>query len=62
MTSKQQKEHLFYTTFIDTVDKLVVYGNLERSKEEAMDIAKKYTTEVFNAMDDAYLDYLSEPK
>jgi len=62
MENVNNKEMLFYKTFIDTVEKLVVYGNMERSKDEAIAIAKKYTNEVFNAMDDAYLDYLEEPK
>ncbi|QDP47297.1 MAG: hypothetical protein Unbinned4388contig1000_16 [Prokaryotic dsDNA virus sp.] len=53
---KQEKEMLFYKTVIDTVDRLVVYSNLERSKDEALSIAVKYVTEVFNACEEGLLD------
>lgn len=56
MEKDNWKEKLFYKTAIDTMDKLVTYGNLERSKEEALKIAIQYTTDVFEAVEDAYLD------
>ena len=58
MTIKNEREILFYKTMIDTVDRLVVYGNLERSKEEALSIAGKYTKDVFEAADKSYTEYL----
>tara|TARA_R110002020_G_scaffold175997_2_gene368024 strand:- start:3797 stop:3994 length:198 start_codon:yes stop_codon:yes gene_type:complete len=58
MTIKNEKEILFYKTAIDTMSKLVIYSNLERSKEEALKIAVQYTTDIFEAVEQAYLEKL----
>ena len=60
MKEDNWKEKLYYDVAIQTVDKLIVYGNVERSKNEAFKIALNYTSEIFDAIDEAYLNHLKK--